>query len=188
MNVENYVITYKNVLPNELCDKVLAELSQAQWSKNTFYGTRNGDIQEPNTDGHKNSDVCISSIASNSEIVSIFWEVIHQYIISLNTPYFSSWEGFTAPRHNRYNNAEIMPLHCDHIHNIFDGEKKGVPILSVLASLNDGYEGGELVMFEDTVIPMQKGSVVVFPSCFIYPHKVNPVVKGVRHTCVSWVY
>jgi predicted 2-oxoglutarate/Fe(II)-dependent dioxygenase YbiX len=188
MNIENYITVYKNVLPNDLCDKVLVELSQAEWGKNNFYNSRTGVLQEPSTAEHKNSDACKTDIDSNSEIVSIFWGVVQRYLIDLNIPYFSSWEGFTTPRHNRYTQGEIMPLHCDHIHGIFDGEKKGIPILSVLASLNDSYEGGELVMFKDTVIPMQKGSVVVFPSCFLYPHKVNPVTKGVRHTCVSWVY
>ena len=31
-------------------------------------------------------------------------------------------------------------LHADHIHSMFDGEKKGIPILSVLGVLNDDYE------------------------------------------------
>mgnify|MGYP003324890271 FL=1 len=42
-----------------------------------------------------------------------------------------------------------MQLHCDHVRDIFDGERKGVPIFSVVGALNDDYSGGELIMFDD---------------------------------------
>jgi predicted 2-oxoglutarate/Fe(II)-dependent dioxygenase YbiX len=71
---------------------------------------------------------------------------------------------------------------------MFDGQRKGIPILSVLGALDDGYKGGEFVMWEDTVIDMPKGSVMVFPSNFMYPHKVNEITEGVRHSVVSWVF
>ena len=188
MKLEDYVKIYPSTLSNEFCDKVLAELKHAQWDKNRFYDNTTDTVDEPDTEEHPNSNMCLDDIYANKEIISIFWQSIYTYINQLNAPYFSTWNGFTTPRHNKYNENEVMPLHCDHIHGIFDGNKKGVPILSVLASLNDGYEGGELIMFKDTVIPMEKGAVVIFPSSFMYPHKVSPVIKGVRHTCVSWVY
>jgi len=45
-----------------------------------------------------------------------------------------------------------------------------------------------LIMFKDTQIKMNTGDVVIFPSNFLYPHKVNPVTKGVRYSCVSWAW
>ena len=39
----------------------------------------------------------------------------------------------------------MMRSHYDHIHNIFDGERKGVPIVSIVANLNEDYEGSEFV-------------------------------------------
>jgi predicted 2-oxoglutarate/Fe(II)-dependent dioxygenase YbiX len=71
---------------------------------------------------------------------------------------------------------------------LFEGDRKGIPILTVLAGLNNDYEGGELIMFKDTQIKMNTGDVVIFPSNFLYPHKVNPVTKGVRYSCVSWAW
>jgi predicted 2-oxoglutarate/Fe(II)-dependent dioxygenase YbiX len=69
---------------------------------------------------------------------------------------------------------------------MFDGERKGIPTMTFLASLNDEYTGGEFVMWGDEVIPMGKGSALVFPSCFLYPHRVDPVISGIRYSCVSW--
>jgi hypothetical protein len=71
---------------------------------------------------------------------------------------------------------------------MFDGNKKGIPIVSVLGILNDNYEGGEFIMFEDEEIKFKKGDILVFPSIFLYPHKVEPVTKGTRYSFISWVW
>jgi predicted 2-oxoglutarate/Fe(II)-dependent dioxygenase YbiX len=70
---------------------------------------------------------------------------------------------------------------------MFDGTRKGIPILSVIAGLNDDYEGGELVINED-VIRLNQGQVIVFPSNFLYPHKVNNVTRGTRYSSITWVW
>ena len=81
-----------------------------------------------------------------------------------------------------------MAFHCDHIHTIFDGKIRGVPSLSVLGALNDNYEGGEFIMFDNKEYKIKAGQVLIFPSSFMFPHKVEPVTKGIRHTYISWVY
>ena len=81
-----------------------------------------------------------------------------------------------------------MAEHCDHIHSMFDGTTKGIPIMSFVGVLNDDYEGGEFVMWKDKVIELKAGSVMIFPSIFLYPHRVEPIKKGTRHSFVSWAY
>lgn len=81
-----------------------------------------------------------------------------------------------------------MKLHCDHIHDMFDGNIKGVPILSIVGVLNDNYLGGDFIMWEDTKIELQAGDILLFPSNFLFPHKVLDVTKGKRYSFVSWVY
>ena len=34
----------------------------------------------------------------------------------------------------------------------------------------------------------QTGDILIFPSNFMYPHRVEPVKKGIRFSFVSWVY
>jgi predicted 2-oxoglutarate/Fe(II)-dependent dioxygenase YbiX len=96
--------------------------------------------------------------------------------------------GYSGIRFNRYETGTEMRLHCDHIHDMFDGERRGIPTLSIVGALNDDYKGGEFVMWEDTVIDLPTGSVLVFPSIFMYPHHVNQVTEGCRYTYVSWVW
>ena len=44
-------------------------------------------------------------------------------------------------------NEILIDNYDNKIRNMFDGNKKGIPILSVLGVLNDGFKGGELTVF-----------------------------------------
>ena len=37
-------------------------------------------------------------------------------------------------------------------------------------------------------VTLKKGDVIIFPSNFMYPHKVEPVTKGTRYYYISWVW
>ena len=81
-----------------------------------------------------------------------------------------------------------MHWHADRVQEMFDGERKGIPTLSVVGLLNDDFEGGEFTMFEDYKIKLKTGDVLIFPSTFMYIHQVTPVVTGTRYSWVSWVW
>jgi predicted 2-oxoglutarate/Fe(II)-dependent dioxygenase YbiX len=38
------------------------------------------------------------------------------------------------------------------------------------------------------VIPLEQGDLLIFPSNFLYPHKVQPVKKGIRYSYISFVW
>ncbi len=60
--------------------------------------------------------------------------------------------------------------------------------LTILAFLNDDFEGGKLYLPNGsgkTYPPQDKGTVLVFPS-FIN-HGVEPVAKGTRRSIVTWL-
>ena len=91
-----------------------------------------------------------------------------------------------AVKYNRYLEDRVMAEHCDHIYSLFDGDIKGVPILTAVGLLNDDYDGGNFVMFQDHIVELKQGDVIIFPSNFLFPHKVEPVTKGIRYSMVSW--
>ena len=101
--------------------------------------------------------------------------------------WFDSWRGYSDIRFNRYSETQKMAFHMDHIHSLFD-DKKGIPILSCIGLLNDDYEGGEFIMFDNHEIKFKQGDLIIFPSNFLYPHKVEPVMRGIRYSFVSWVW
>ena len=81
-----------------------------------------------------------------------------------------------------------MAEHCDHISSLFDGKVKGIPMLSIVGQINEDFDGGEFVMWGEKVIEFKSGDLIIFPSNFVYPHRVEPVTKGARYSYVSWAY
>jgi hypothetical protein len=63
--------------------------------------------------------------------------------------------------------------------------------LSLIYLLNNDYEGGEL-MFKDISsneiikIETKPNRLIIWPSNFLYPHKVDAVTKGTRYSVVCW--
>ena len=124
----------------------------------------------------------------NDFIIQNLHLIMTEYIERLNFSWFIGWQGYDRLKFIRYYPGQTMQNHCDHIHSMFDGERKGIPILSIIGILNDDYEGGELIMFEDKKIDTKKGDLLIFPSNFLYPHEITPVTKGVRYSYTSWVW
>ena len=98
---------------------------------------------------------------------------------------WDSIDCLTPIRINRYQVGDNIEMHIDHIHSIFDGVHKGIPIISFVGVLNDDYEGGEF-MIRGEKLPLKAGDVAMFPSCYLYPHEVKSVTKGTRYSIVAW--
>jgi len=70
-----------------------------------------------------------------------------------------------------------------------DYVKKHPRILTIIVGLNsvDEYEGGELfVQNHMKGVKLDKGDAIMFPSNFMYPHKVAPVTEGERKVLIIW--
>ena len=98
----------------------------------------------------------------------------------------------THLRYNVYAEGTGMGPHWDSVHTIFDGDLKGVPIISIVGLLKSAKEGGELI-FTDPKNNKQKfltteGTFISFPSTFIYSHEVTPVITGSRESFVIWAF
>ena len=95
---------------------------------------------------------------------------------------------FTGVRFNRYQPGQIMRQHIDHIHSIFDGKEKGIPVLSFILNFNDDYEGADLFFWDNTTFKLGKGDIIMWPSNFLYPHGVTEAISGKRYSGVTWAW
>jgi predicted 2-oxoglutarate/Fe(II)-dependent dioxygenase YbiX len=186
-DLSSYVVVLENWLDENICKQTIKELESAQWQQHTFYNAQDGSYNTRS--GSRELDISNGyNVSTKSYIMQRIWDAYKEYITLLNFSWFDSWQGYSEVRFNMYKETRLMAEHCDHIHSMFDGERKGIPTMTFLGMLNDDYEGGELIMWGDEKIPMAKGSAVVFPSCFLYPHRVEPVTSGTRYSCVSWAW
>jgi len=188
LNLKDYVVLQKSFLEKDFCDETIFKIEEdkLKWDKHLWYDKLKKSLISVNDD---ELDVLNNSKSDNTNIImEKLYNAILNYIRITNLPWFTSWNGYTNIRYNRYSMNQKMNLHCDHIHTIFDGQRKGIPTLSLLGSLNDNYEGGDLILFDDFKIELEKGDLIIFPSNFLYPHRVEPVISGVRYSYISWVW
>ena len=198
-NIEDYIFRKDNFLDKEYCEKSISELKICEWVKHHLY-TPNPVLPKQYSDP-KVGDLIQSGIAGsdsqekvediNELIIGKASSVLREYIDKLDFIWFNGWEGFSSIKFIRYHPGQEMTVHCDHIHSMFDGTRKGIPILSMVGHLNDDYEGGETFFFDDKdgkKVETKQGDLLIFPSSFLFPHYVTPVTKGVRYSYVSWVW
>jgi|TARA_R110000824_G_scaffold89525_1_gene219432 predicted 2-oxoglutarate/Fe(II)-dependent dioxygenase YbiX len=184
--LEDYVMKFQGFLDKKFCDETIKEFKKSKWEDHYFNDSRtNENIKRS---GNQELEVSFQQIPNKKIIMDKLFTAIGEYQKNLNFDWWDTWNGYSEVRFNRYTKTKKMALHCDHIHTIFDGERKGVPILSCLGGLNDNYTGGELVLFGDTIVELKQGELIIFPSSFLYPHKVKPVKKGTRYSYISWVW
>jgi predicted 2-oxoglutarate/Fe(II)-dependent dioxygenase YbiX len=182
-DLTQYCQVYNNYFDPNYCKNILQSLEKVEWGLHRYF-TSEGDYVSTETD----LSVSYDEIPESNNLHQATWHAIKHYQETLNFSWFKSWHGMTSIRFNRYDqNTNMMP-HCDHIHSLFDGERKGIPVLSIVGVLNNDYEGGEFVMWEDKKIELPAGSIMIFPSNFLYPHQVTPIIKGTRYSFVQWVW
>ena len=74
-----------------------------------------------------------------------------------------------------------------------DNDTSSLRTLSVIFNLNNEYEGGDLIFFHPMTnkeikrYKLKTGTLVFFPSNFLFPHAIEPITKGVRYSLVSWI-
>jgi hypothetical protein len=180
----------RGVIPTDLCDDVVKNVQTRPWKSHAWYSNIT-DTRDSNET--KEFGIQFSTIELQEKLTSFVIESGKKYNNKYAYQHPSCVErtgrfifNFNSIRFNRYEPGQIMRQHHDHIHDIFDGQNKGIPVLSFILNFNDDYEGADLFFWEDTVIKLGKGDIVMFPSCFLFPHGVTEATKGKRYSAVTW--
>ena len=189
-HLKDYILLLDNWIPKYILDKTLEELPKNKfWKQHKYTDTKTLKTEQHN--GDKELDICYGeNLTYIQKLHDLTWKALEKYIIvdKIGGNNLTGWSGFSQIRFNRYDKDQIMSQHIDHIVSLFPGNPKGIPILSIVSLLNDNYQGGEFIMFDDYEIKFKAGDLLIFPSVFLYPHLVKPVTKGIRYAFVSWCY
>ena len=185
--IEDYIYV-ENHIPVELCESLIEECNKKEWKKHTWYDyekNQSGSMPE------KELDVMPCTQEQQNKITPYLIKALEDYQIKNSVSGDKTgtrWlTKFSPIRFNKYEVGTMMRKHYDHIHSIFDGKMKGVPIVSIVANLNDNYEGAEFYC-RGKEIPLKTGDILLFPSNFMYPHEVKEATKGTRYSFVSWAF
>ena len=177
----------KNVISKQICEDILSVIKNKEWHKHEWYNSVTGNKTSEKT---KELDVQATDASLQQILTPSIIEAGKQYNqkFSLKEDRMSQFiNTFSPARFNRYEKGTMMRQHYDHIHSIFDGQRKGIPVLSMLGVLNNGYKGGEFLV-RDKKFKLKQGDMIIFPSCFMFPHEVKEVTMGTRYSFISWAF
>lgn len=121
-------------------------------------------------------------ISISSQLFGALDKTLHHYTTEL---YPFAEKNIKSREHTmhllKYDESGHLPAHQD----------QGISsrVLSVLLYLNDDYEGGEIEFRHSNLkFKPKAGSVLFFPSNFLYVHEVYPVTKGPRYALPNWYH
>ena len=185
--IEDYIYV-ENHIPVEICESLVDECNKKEWKKHTWHSNYTNIATSEST---KELDVMPCTQEQQNKITPHLVKALEEYQEKYSVPGDKTgtrWlTKFSPIRFNKYVIGTMMRKHYDHIHSIFDGKMKGVPIISIVGQLNEDYEGAEFYC-RGKEIKLKTGDILLFPSNFMYPHEVKEAKKGVRYSFVSWAF
>lgn len=124
-----------------------------------------GPVSDKNSELYEAHELAFNSIYPASQDYGQYWGVGVQFFEAFN---FVKYDG----------PGTHFKVHADH-------GPAYVCTISIVAYLNDDYEGGELYFprFDLTLKP-EPGDVVIFPSTYIYEHASQPMKSGKKYSIV----
>jgi predicted 2-oxoglutarate/Fe(II)-dependent dioxygenase YbiX len=184
MELKNFISVYDDILPKKVFNKLLKVCKNLEWEEAVVgAGTLDKNIRRVKA--------CNLSDISNS-MTEVHWYNVMENIFKVNlTKYVNNnkikeiYGGqLESMQVLKYNEADHYTWHYDQGPNISR-------TLSCIYFLNENYEGGELCFKNPDgtgqfSIPKKENRMVIWPSCFLYPHTVKPVKRGERYIIVSW--
>lgn len=182
-SLNDYIITFEQIIPDTLCDKILNEYTNTK----EWFMTGIGTDGEPNTKVRNCEMIEISQghtigeSHQRREIDRELFDVAGECIQKYNDKFlYARIQEDTGYELLRYNKGGFYIQHTDSF-------LQAPRLITASFILNNDYEGGEFGFFNNTLkYKLNKGDVIMFPATFMYPHQINPVTKGTRYSIVTW--
>ena len=190
--LDECIFIAEKIIPADLCDSIVKDIETREWQPHRWYNVT--------TDTNHSEETMELDVQPASPQIQ---KQLNKFIIEAGRQYQKNYgfqmggygdapaqimNQFCPLRFNRYGSGQIMRQHHDHIHSLFDGKIKGVPVLTFILNFNDDYEGADLYFWEDTMVKLGKGDIIMFPSSWLFPHGVTEAKKGVRYSGSVWAW
>ena len=178
-SITNYIGYYEDCISKDDCDKIMSH----NWGMQKSTYANNKGKTKASDERVKMDEVWVKQNMP-------FYVNLKTTFIKVISKYSTDHRDFACIHHtdfriNKYSEGGFMSRHCDNIHHSH-GQHYGYPQVSALVFLNDDYEGGEFIVAGEIYFP-KKGSALIFPSNFMYPHEVGAVTKGTRWSVLTWL-
>jgi Rps23 Pro-64 3,4-dihydroxylase Tpa1-like proline 4-hydroxylase len=180
--LSDYIVVLENTIPNDLIAAIHREyISSDDWILATTGGGLNPKIRNCSTIGISFSNTIqknpVLRTHIDAEIHTATRKILAKCCGKFTNLRVTSDTGYDLLR---YETGQFYTQHTDS----FEEQPR---MLSCSIVLNDDYEGGEFAFFDrELTYKIPKGSAILFPSNFMYPHEIMPVTSGTRYSIITW--
>lgn len=181
--LENYIIEIPNIVSDELCSSLVNEFAESnEWN----FGFMDGKVDTYTRNCKTISLSSVNTIQKNSAIRAKLDKDVFGCISSAIQIYNTKFEECTLQQDDGY--ALLQYSVGEYIKKHVDTGTNAVRTVSCSLGLNDEYTGGEFYFPNlDKKIKLAKGSILLFPSNFMYPHEILEVTSGTRYSIITWL-
>ena len=180
--LEDYIHIFENVLSDELCDQIVSTFDNDSILEPAT-------VRDANYNHNRNCTVCKISVSNelipedkriylDGELFNAINKLMGMYNEIHPCLHVEMDTGYTFLK---YAKGQYYTQHTDS----FKGEQRSV---SCSFLLNDDYKGGDFSFFDrELKLKPKKGSVIMFPSNFMYPHEILPITENTRYSIITWL-
>jgi|TARA_R100000482_G_C5060435_1_gene116835 predicted 2-oxoglutarate/Fe(II)-dependent dioxygenase YbiX len=174
-NIKNFIKCFPNILDNDTCEDIISTCDFKKFKRSVV-----------NNDYEISDDRKVYENFLDPKFENIIFEKVGNILNSYSKQFkwflISKLED-TGYKHLCYKGSDKgeFKMHVD-------SSKLYPRVLSISFILNDNYDGGDFLFFDEKYkIEKKKGMAIVFPSNFCFPHAVTPVTNGDRHAIITWI-
>lgn len=185
--LKDFILVVPNAVNETLRTKILQEYADSEEWEEAFVGdnpivdrTTRYVFEIPMSDQsviNKNNEV---RTAIDKELFACAVFVLREYqkkFLTFAKIFIQDDEGYTLLRY------EKNQFFSEHV----DATRLNFRSVSCSFAVNDNYSGGEWSFFNGVYMTkLSAGDAILFPSNFLYPHSIRPVLSGTRYSIVTW--
>lgn len=179
----DFIHVFDDIIPHDLCDDIIKEFGSDPEliHASIGYGEVNTDVRNVNTIYISDPVILEKNFEKRRRLDQRIYECMGVAIRSYNIIHPSV--NIVEDSGYQFLKYEVGNFYKQHTDNFKNNPRS----ISCSIALNDDYEGGEFAFFDkDKIYKVKKGSVLMFPSCFMYPHEILPVTSGTRYAIITW--
>ena len=184
-SIGDFVWHGKEVVDPDLCDKILEEYAHSEYWEATLTGSgHDPDARRCEQINISQEEIISENVDVRKQLDDKMFEVVQDLIGRYQEEHPEFELEIQEDSGYELLKYEVGDFYVQHT----DSFKEQPRALTVIVSMNNAYEGGEVALFNrEMVYKLDVGDVILFPSNFMYPHEIMPVTEGTRFSMITWV-
>ena len=176
MNVLDYCLKINDAIPEDICDEIInifdssekkSRLERGGYPNWTYLFTQDIENEHKDLINKKITEQCQNVLLSYKKYLGEYGNYFNSHDFNWEGANIKCYQGGTDDKYGYH--ADVSSL------------STSKRFLAMIWYLNDNFDGGETVFYPDCKIKPAKGSVLVFPPFWMYPHCGKPVLKGKKY-------